>query len=46
VFYDFDNFDLIIFLAHDDGGGFGKKDDVEWIHVKVQIRKSKSKWIS
>jgi hypothetical protein len=38
VFYDFDIFDLIIFLTHDDGGGFGRKDDVEWIHVKIIIK--------
>jgi hypothetical protein len=35
-------FDLIIFLTHDDGGGFGKKDDVEWIHVKIKNSKSQN----
>jgi hypothetical protein len=27
-----------IFLTHDDGGGFGRKDDVEWIHVKIKVK--------
>jgi hypothetical protein len=35
--FDFD-FSSSIFLTHDDGGGFGRKDDVEWIHVKIKVK--------